>query len=202
MYGPSVNLMIFDKWYTGLSYYWGSGFDYTIIESFESTGQNIEYNYDGEKADLDIWVGYRFHPRASVFLGYKSAKLKRDVDVLVFSFKDDLTTSGPVVGVNGNYPVMDSGFILFGTFGYAFLDVENEFENLGYDENGELEIQNHKITFKARGPAIECGVSYMFQNIPQLSLSGGYKYQYYEDIDDSDSYLSFSGLTFGANYRF
>jgi hypothetical protein len=201
MYGPSVNLTIFDKWYTGLSFYWGSGFDYTI-ESTLDTGQDYEINVDGEKADLDLWVGYRFHPRVSVFIGYKSSQFKRDVDVLSLSFKNDLTFTGPVVGVNGNYPLMNSGFVLFGTLGYAFLDVEKESEIPVSDENGGIEIQNHKDTFEARGPAIECGVSYMFKKIPQLSLSGGYKYQRYENIDDSNDYMEFAGLTFGANYRF
>jgi hypothetical protein len=203
MYGPSVNLTMFDKFYTGLSFYSGSGFDYTVEETNEDTGQDLKYNYKGKKEDLDIWMGYRFHPRASVFLGYKSTKFRQTIDVESYEISDaESTYSGPVVGLAGNYPIMESGFILFGTVGYAFLDYEVKGEKLVINEYDNLEIQSYKNEGKLRGPAIECGVSYIFRKIPQLSLSGGYKHQSYEDPDDSDNYEKFDGLTFGANYRF
>jgi hypothetical protein len=208
MYGPSVNLTMFDKWYTGLSFYWGNGFDYIVEKTYENTGQDYEVDVDGEKTDLDIWVGYRFHPRASVFLGYKSSRFKQDgkteLNDITSEFSAEINYYGPVVGVNGNYPIKDSGFILFGTFGYAFLDGESKVELKASNTiTGESEKASGDETDKYRGPAIEFGVSYVFKNIPQLSLSGGYKYQSYENVDNSDvDPWTFAGLTFGANYRF
>jgi hypothetical protein len=204
MFGPAVNLTIFEKFYTGLSYYWGSGFDYTIISTNEYTGEDITTKYKGTKIDLDLWAGYSFHPRGSVFLGYKTINYEQDGDTNGGSIvaKQDIIYSGPVVGITGNYPIMNTGFILFGTFGYAFLDVEIKIKIEGYDEYGQLQSESRDSTEEYRGPAIELGASYIFKNLPQLSLSGGYKYQYYENVDDGDINMSFYGLTFGVNYRF
>ena len=183
MYGPAVNLTFKDKFYAGMSYYTGSDFKYTMGSTeFEIT-----------KSDFDIWTGYSFHPRGSVFIGYKVSNIDMDSqsgDV----FENDIT--GPVIGVSGNYPIMDSGFILFGTLGYAFLDV-----TLKYPETETY--TSGKITEKGNGPAIELGVTYIVYRLPQLSLTAGYKYQKYETTESENSDLyTLSGLTFGLNYRF
>ncbi|MGD9213029.1 MAG: outer membrane beta-barrel protein, partial [Desulfobacteraceae bacterium] len=103
--------------------------------------------------------------------------------------------------INGNYPISNTNLILFGTIAYGFLSV---------DIDAHLEVSNSLESYSDSadskqdydGYAMEFGASYYFENFPKLSLTAGYKYQKYTNTDDSDDYISFRGLTFGANYRF
>ena len=192
MYGPAVNLTFKEKFYAGMSYYTGDGFEYTI-ESASST-DNIELKIT--KSDFDIWIGYSFHPRGSVFIGYKTSNVDTDYQVGDIY---DLDIKGPVIGVSGNYPIMDSGFILFGTLGYTFLDVTFKTPETDTYTSG-------KITGAGSGPAIEFGATYIFRQLPKLSLTAGYKYQNYEttkdEISTNGGLYTLTGFTFGVNYRF
>jgi hypothetical protein len=74
MYGPAVNLTYREKFYGGISYYKGDGFEVTD-ENGEIAGVP-GVSLDITKTDLDLWAGYRFHSRGSAFLGYKNTKLE------------------------------------------------------------------------------------------------------------------------------
>jgi hypothetical protein len=180
MFGPAFNLTYREKFYCGISYYRGSGFDLTFND-------NNDVDVEATKTDFDLWVGYSFNPRGSAFIGYKNTKLEIDFSGPSGTADVDGTFKGPVLGVTGNYPINESNFILFGTFGYAFLNAEIE---TSISDQTEDEDYN--------GPAIEFGVSYILPNLPKLSLTGGYKYQDYEADKEE---ITFSGFTFGANYR-
>jgi hypothetical protein len=190
MYGPAVNVTFKEKFYVGMSYYTGNNFKYTIKDD------NDDFELKIKKSDFDIWTGYNFHPRGSVLIGYKTSNIdtNNNIDGDVY----DIDLKGPVIGVSGNYPISDSGFVLFGTIGYAFLDVTFK---------GHIEDYNKETrSGSGSGPALEFGAVYIFRNLPQLSLTAGLKYQNYDvsgkDISSNGNLYTLSGFTFGANYRF
>lgn len=213
--GPSLNLTFREKFYTGINYYTGSGFNVNMMQDVENDyGTTIgTVNGDGEyaKTDVDFWAGYRFHPRGSVFLGYKYSKLENDykvtgelsdgTTVITISGEQDAILKGPIVGINGNYPFRDSPFILFGTFGYGFLTADLDSSSVIDSYSGYSSTLSDD-SYDLSGFALELGVSYTFQPYPKLSLTGGYKYQNYTTNDDDKNDINFTGFTFGVNYRF
>lgn len=184
MYGPAANFTILNTYYIGASFYTGSGFDF-------SDGR---YDYTATKSDIDGWVGWIFHPRSSLFLGYKYSETSFDHEDEAFKYTDVRTFRGIVLGLNGNLPIMDSGFILTGTAGLALLDLISE------------KYTGENTTSSAFGPALELTLAYIYHKIPHLSLACGYKYQNYKVTDESFSkgkdYLTFYGLTAVISYRF
>jgi hypothetical protein len=204
MFGPAVNMTLLEKFYAGMSYYTGSDFKFETTESVYD-GYTDTSKIKHTKSDFDIWAGYQFHPRGSIFIGYKTStidsKAESDLpgeDVLTDNYYD-LDFKGPVIGISGNYPISNSGFILFGTLGCAFLDVTKKIPETAGSFGGE-------ITEKGRGPALEFGLAYTFRELPRLSLMAGYKYQKYntsgDKINKDGELYTLSGLTLGVNYRF
>jgi hypothetical protein len=216
IFGPSFNLTFREKLYAGINYYTGSGFNVNMIRNVTNDYSTTigTVNGDGEyaKTDFDFWAGYHFHPRASVFLGYKYSKLEEDYKitgelsdgerVITISGETDSILKGPMVGINGNYPFIDGFFVIFGTFGYGLLtaDVDSFFrtKNSYYGDSSTSDDDS----FDLSGFALELGVSYAFHFYPKLSLTGGYKYQNYTSESDDNDDITFSGFTFGVNYRF
>ena len=201
MFGPAVNMTFLEKFYAGMTYYTGSDFKFETTETGYTDIAEIKHT----KSDFDIWAGYQFHPRGSVFIGYKTStidsKVESDlpIEAVLSDYYFDLDFRGPVIGISGNYPISDSGFILFGTIGCAFLDVTMKVpEKAGYTSGD--------ITEKGSGPALEFGLAYTFRQLPRLSLTAGYKYQKYNTSGDKISkdgdLYTLSGLTLGVNYRF
>ena len=203
MFGPAVNITLLEKFYAGMTYYTGSDFKFETTENVYGYSDISKIKHT--KSDFDIWAGYQFHPRGSIFIGYKTStidsKVESDLpgeDVLTDNYYD-LDFKGPVIGISGNYPISNSGFILFGTLGCAFLDVTLKVPETAGSSSRE-------ITEKGRGPALEFGLAYTFRELPRLSLTAGYKYQKYNTSGDKISkdgdLYTLSGLTLGVNFRF
>jgi opacity protein-like surface antigen len=203
MFGPAVNLTFIEKFYVGMSYYTGSDFKFETTENLYGHTEISKIKHT--KSDFDMWAGYQFHPRGSFFIGYKTStidsKVESDLsgeDFLTDNYYD-LDFKGPVIGISGNYPILDSGFILFGTLGCAFLDVTLKVPETAGSSSRE-------ITEKGRGPALEFGLAYTFRRLPNLSLMAGYKYQKYntsgDKINQDGDLYTLSGVTLGVNYRF
>ncbi|MGD9210835.1 MAG: hypothetical protein PVI90_08660, partial [Desulfobacteraceae bacterium] len=132
--GPSINLTFQEKYYAGLNYYTGDGFDYEGEEQYGIDESDGDYS----KTDFDLWAGYRFHPKGSAFLGYKHSKLKDEATVettsgITAEAEKEIILKGPVIGINGNYPISNTNLILFGTIAYGFLSV---------DIDAHLEVSN------------------------------------------------------------
>lgn len=189
--GPAFLVTYQQKYHTGLSYLGGSS--------------------GGTNHNLDIWVGYNLYPQISVFLNYKYMQLNPDLGEIGGSGvnfnggTEKWTFSGPMLGVDGNYPIKNTGFILFGTFGLAFLSSEIDADyQFSYDDSND----NHQVSSEgsgkhsenAFGPAIDLGVSYIMQRRPQLSFSGQMNYQGYASENDWE--ISSWGWIVAANYLF
>lgn len=217
MYGPSINVTFKEKFYAGLNYYKGDGFDYDIDGNYVyvSDGEDVyefeveDFNGEVAKTDFDLWAGYNFHHRGSVFLGYKHSKFDKNVsaDLVNYTgtkYSEDYESifKGPVIGLSGNYPIGSSSFVLFGTWGYGFFEFETDYTLKLYDSETTYAKKSGDDSSDFRGFSLEFGVSYFFPKFPQAGLTGGYKYQSYVNTDDEDIELKFSGFTFGANYRF
>ncbi len=198
MYGGAVSLTYKDRFNLGYSYYGGSGFEDSV--DFYNEGEKLdELSLDLDKTDVDAWLGYYVHPRVSIFLGYKYSKmdLSGKLDLLKISITGESFAQGPVIGVNGNYPLGESGLVFFGTLAYASLSTETE----TLVESSLIDYYEYeKSSGDSRGLALEAGAVYMFPSLPKLSFSLGYKHQRYENPDNSDDYFSVSGFALGLNY--
>ena len=193
MYGPVFNLR-YEKFFGSLSYLIGGDFNFELSDldySDSTIGYSWDYDEKYDRTDLDIAIGYYFHPNISVFLGYKNvnidltATITEEETILLDLWKDGSikesgTIKGPALGVSGNYPIGETNWVLFGSLSYLSLDGEWEGESLG----------------DYTGPSIEIGGAYVLETMP-LSITAGYKYQSLKADEVEDI---FSGLTFGVNY--
>ena len=194
MYGPGINVR-YQNFFGGISYLLGS-FSFPELEDrwidsnedgFEDFDEITNIDFNADRKDLDLSVGYYFHPNIALLLGYKMTDFDYTSDLIDFGSSYDATETrkGPVLGVVGNYRIGESRWSLFGNLSYVMLD--SEFK----PEGGDTEKDDIK------GPAIEFGAAYAAENIP-LSVSVGYKYQSYEYGEGGEDI--FGGLTFGVNY--
>ena len=183
MYGPSVNVR-YDKIFAGASYTLGS-FSFPTV-----TTSVADVNLDADRSDLDLSAGYYFHPNVAGFIGYKVSDFDYNMTLDTIFGSSEATASetrnGPVLGVNGHYPIDGTRWVLFGNMSYVMLDAEYK------DSTG-------KTTGDVTGPAIEFGGAYAAEMMP-LSVSVGFKYQNYEYDNSGGATDTFSGLTFGVNY--
>ncbi len=144
-----------------------------------------DYEWGGDESsdrtDLDLIAGYMFIPRLGVFIGYK--QLASD-----WSSYGTYRLVGPGFGVTGNYPVPNrKNIVLYGSLSYMFLDFE-------WNDNPLI---GGSFSSDADGASIELGAAYIIS--ANLNASIGFKYQSFDIAGDQHT---FSGLTFGANYRF
>jgi hypothetical protein len=190
-YGPSLFLTYKKNFNLGLSY---------------SGGNDADMNHH-----LDFWLGYQVHPKISVFIDYKYLQINPDLgenEENGFKFdngSEKWTFNGPMIGIDLNYPIADSGFIVFSTLGYTYLDIEidADYKITSVDQFDNEQISSAgsgKTSEAAIGPCVDLGLSYFLQNHPQLSFNVGYKYQDY--TSDSDWNVSAHSWAVGVNYLF
>ncbi len=183
MIGPSVSIN-YDRFFGGASLLFTPG-EYEW--SFPGG-----YSEKADRTDLDLIAGYMFHPRVGGFVGYKylSADMSWE-DPVDSGDYGTIILSGPSLGVTGNFPVSNN-IVLFGSLSYLFLDFEWEvppaFGGVTY-------------TSDAVGTSVELGAAYIISSSWNASI--GIKSQsFIGEIGVDDLTLGFTGLTFGANYRF
>jgi hypothetical protein len=204
MFGVSCNLILYKKYYLGGNYYSGGGFDDTAFDYY--TDQEVQhiFEYEFEKTDMDIWIGYYLHPRISAFIGYK--KIETDGQLKwhtrTASTKYDETIEGPVFGVAINFPLADSGFTFFSTLGYATLDGKADYDLKWTDVNGNPMDDIDSASFDSLGPALEFGILYLLEDLPHFSITVKYKYQEYKDPDIDNYSTKLYGFNIGANFHF
>ena len=135
MYGPVFNLR-YEKFFGSLSYLIGGDFNFELSDldySDSTIGYSWDYDEKYDRTDLDIAIGYYFHPNISVFLGYKNvnidltATITEEETILLDLWKDGSikesgTIKGPALGVSGNYPIGETNWVLFGSLSYLSLD--------------------------------------------------------------------------------
>jgi hypothetical protein len=122
--------------------------------------------------DLDFWAGYYVHPRVGILVGGK-----------YMGIDGDATLKGPVGGVNFNFPIGETGWVVFGHLNYLYLAYEQP----------DIDLEEY-----ARGFAVELAGAYSFEAVP-IQLTAGYQVQNTEGDDFSDEFM---GVTLGANYTF
>jgi len=210
MYGPVLNIRS-GNLFLGLSYLMGS---FTFEDSWTDSGyygyyggdyyywyDDIEWKSEADRTDVDLSIGYYFHPNLALFLGYKTSNFEfRETwtvtetisnyytDTYEYEFEDtrEMELSGPALGLTGHFPIGESRWILFGTLSYISLASKFEGE-AGPDFTG---------------PAYEFGAAYIAETMP-VSVTVGYKYQKYEAEEEGVTLEEiFSGLTVGVNYTF
>ena len=196
MYGPAISIRTGDL-FVGLSYLTGGGFTDEYTESGYTSywgDWDEEWDYEYDRTDIDLSIGYYLSPNLGMFLGYKTLTIGC---TYTYAFDPELGSSstyedswenefsGFALGVTGHTRIGESRMILFGTLSYVSL--ASEFDG----EAGE----------DFMGPAIEVGLAYALETMP-LSFTVGYKYQSYEeDVEDGGKDV-FAGLTLGLNYSF
>ena len=160
------------------------------------TPDEYEWSYPGgysekaDRTDLDLIAGYMFHPRVGGYVGYKylSADMSWE-DPLDSGDSGTIILSGPGLGVTVNIPVIFD-IVIFGSFSYMFLDFE-----------WDLPAGSGTVTTDAAGTSIELGAAYIISSSWNVSM--GFKsLSFIDEIGEDDLTLGFTGLTFGANYRF
>ena len=181
MIGPSASIN-YDRFFGGASLLFTPG--------------EYEWSYPGgysekaDRTDLDLIAGYMFHPRVGGFVGYKylSADMSWEDPVDSGNY-GTITLSGPSLGVTGNFPV-SKNIVLFGSLSYMFLDFE-----------WDLPAGSGTVTTDAAGTSIDLGAAYIISSSWNVSM--GFKsLSFIDEIGEDDLTLGFTGLTFGANYRF
>ena len=196
--GPTIGVR-YGKFFGGLTYLFGT-FDWAdepicVTSGCTSSDPDFTWQWESDRTDLDLVVGYNFHPRWGVLLGYKQSKYTTTITCVDEFFlclpfygttqvEFDTTASGPVIGVNYNFPIGESRWIIFGNLSFLLLTLDQE----GFEEED------------APGYSFELAAAYAFESAP-VSLTAGYKIQSFEG-EDSEIVDKFSGLTLGANYTF
>lgn len=150
---------------------------------FDSLTQNEEGHIDISMSDLDALVGYMFHPRFSIMIGYKSITGR---STPYFDHRFDLSIKGPALGLTGNYPFGDSPLLLFVNLSYM---ANLEYSFLESQKDSEQDMD---------GYSVEIGLTY--SGSKKLPFSFGLKHQELES-DRQESWSSMS-LTFSVDYRF
>ncbi len=175
MIGPSVSIN-YDRFFGGATLLFTPG-------EYEWDFGGGEYER-AKRTDLDLIAGYMFIPRLGVFVGYKHLSADMEYEELGIKYDDGtITLSGPGFGLTGNYPVSNN-IVLYGSLSFMALEFE------WYSE-----------TTDASGASVEFGAAYIIS--PNWNASVGFKHQaFVGDLLGQDLTNSFTGLTFGANYRF
>ena len=191
MYGPALNIRA-GNLFVGLSYLMGGGFTYDYSETIGY--YYYTYEYEADRTDIDLSLGYYFHPNLALFLGYKTLTIASgQSETLTSSYYDDITyesewevkLAGPAFGLAGYARIGESRMILFGTLSYVSLESEVD------------GVSGESFT----GPAIEAGLAYALETMP-ASVTLGYKYQSYtEDVEEGGQDV-FAGLSLGLNFSF
>lgn len=175
LYGPSLLLIYKHKFFSEIKYL---------------VGKPTASDYDDEglkKTDLDIYFGYSMHPRSSVFFGYKN--VKNDV---ANNYYGEMNFNGLLVGLDANYPLENSGFILLGTLEFGHLQGEIKAGDSEWDgwEDASDTVNEYSI---------EIGAAYIFPPPFRFSMNGAFKWQSFRGGElDAKS----SGFIFGVNYYF
>ncbi len=154
-----------------------------------SPGVHAELEW--ERTDLDMILGYNFHPRIGGFVGYKHIDVQQTTTVVdttgvsapIIS-ESDFNAFGPGFGVNFNYPLEGTRFFFTGSLSYLFLELDSE----------------NRPTEDFPGFSFDVSGAYIFEGLP-ASATAGYKIQTAK-TDDSRVKEEFSGLTFGVSYSF
>jgi hypothetical protein len=203
MFGLSCAVK-YNKYYLTSSYYLGDGFNGTATDYYINQGDQHIVGYKFEKSDMDILIGYCFHPRVSAFIGYK--KIETDGKFqwytrTAFTEYNEII-EGPVFGIILDLPLTDSGFTFRSLLGYATLDgkVEQVLKWTGAD--GNLKEDKINSSFDSLGPAIDFGFHCSLIDFPGLTLYIGYKYQEYKNPDVDDYSSKLYGINISANLSF
>lgn len=188
--GPTIGFRSGDV-FGGLTYASGT-FDFSD-KNILISGFDFRVETESERTDLDFVVGRSLDSTFGLLLGYKKSDVTFKTSIVDISgvepilptveTKLDTELSGPVIGVNFNYPMGQSRGVFFGNISYLLL----EYEEPGFQED-------------TPSIAYELAVAYPLEEKP-IVLTIGYKSQEFEG-DESEITDEFSGLTFGANYRF
>jgi hypothetical protein len=111
---------VVDKLYLSLSY--GTSIDNASISSDQA---DLEFS----RTDLNITAGYRFNESLSVFGGFLSGETQvefidvAEIPAVVF-FNEELTESGPFIGINYDYPMRTGN--ISGSIAFARLEGEDK----------------------------------------------------------------------------
>ncbi len=88
MYGPAVNFSFLNNFFAGVSFYSGSGFDFSYYG----------VDFESSKSDFDLWGGWSFHPRGSLFIGYKYTYTGLKWEDYENEYEIAYEFQGPVIG--------------------------------------------------------------------------------------------------------
>ncbi len=190
-YGPTFLLTYKQKFYSGLSYLAGNG---------------NEWNHN-----FHLSLGYNIHPLISTFIDYQYVLLNPElgstsgIGLTLQKGGERWAYRGPMLGLDVNYPLGDSGITAFGSIGYAFLrfEIEADYRFSLTDRSGNRLISTETSQTEsgsAHGPALDIGLSYMWRTLPKLSVNSCFKYQSY--TIEADWNMIDYGVIFGANYLF
>jgi hypothetical protein len=218
--GPSLKLAS-GRFFGGATYLVStSDYDYSG-RVLNADGSRTEEAASADRADLDVVVGFMLHPRFSLFGGYKrlvtpdaSFQRRREIPsenrVLDGEELLEMEITGFAFGATCNYPLPKMPIVLSANAAYM-PNMSFEMDALfKADEitDGEVTDQLREQTFEdyhADGYVFELAATYTFRE--KIGLSLGYKYQEIEEGDNlgekgGGKNMTFSGVTFGIDYRF
>lgn len=139
----------------------------------------------GVRSEVDANVGYYFLQSLSAFVGYKQLRQQ---------FGTTLKWSGPTIGLAGSAPLGQSGFSLYGSLGYGFLELKLP--------TGTVDGAG-RSTRPARYELGEFGLAYSFKTgrgalWPRLTATLGYRTQTVRTRDYALASNTFAGVNLGA----
>ncbi len=177
--GPSLKFA-YGKFFCGAT--WLQTLDrYTF--DFSSFTANDEGHTDISMSDLDVIIGYMFHPGFGVIVGYKSLTGRATPH---FDHRFDFSMKGPAIGVTANYPLGSSPLLLVANLSYM---PSMEYAFLEPPQGSKQD---------AAGYSVEIGFTY--DKFEKSAFSLGIKHQELEsELDESWKSLA---LTFSFDYRF
>lgn len=198
MVGPTLKVS-YGKFYGGFSFSQNLT-DYEFSGSINTTPVR-NFTYTWTRQDLDIVLGYWFHPNISLFTGYKwfnGYSFFKQMDGGVANIERynayRREGSGLVFGVSANFPIETLYIVPYFSGTYMPLNGESrENANLATGRTQEL-IRHYNLPTWA----VEGGFSTL--NYHGFSASIGYKYQVMEW--DKDAKDVSQGVTFSLNYGF
>ncbi|MBW1769230.1 MAG: hypothetical protein JRJ65_19565 [Deltaproteobacteria bacterium] len=177
--GPSLKLS-YGKFFGGISYL-KTVSPYSM--EFHSVTADEDGTTDISMKDVDLLVGYMFHPRFGVLAGYKAYTGESTPQ---FDHSFDLSIKGPAIGLTYNYPLKISPLLFIANVSYM---PSMEYSFLEGQQNSEQDMDGYSVE-----------VSLTHSSLEKIAYTVGVKHQELKsDLGDNWRYL---GLTVSVDYRF
>ncbi|MCI0562267.1 MAG: hypothetical protein MN733_27590, partial [Nitrososphaera sp.] len=191
----------YKNFFVSSSYYPETEFEF---EDSSEIPDLLTIQTSAEREEWDVALGYFLTPYLAFTAGYKDIE-QTFVDTITFIGEPPIVTepsttdiSGPTLGLVGSAPI-GSGFGVYGSFAYGFL--ESEFEGISEDFDTPYVVAEGGVTYTHNITHVPA-----YMPLSAATVFAGYRFQSYdtEDVTTSgeDGVDEAKGFVVGVNLTF